>query len=187
MLSNVDFIIYKMSSEQTLKVTEQTPSLIDRLNDATKDLLYMSESDYPLEPFIWKLEAQSLDDAQKESDKKVVEETPTENLAPNDSSSNVFAPPLSEDVLKHTNREAETKIEETTLHTFFYRPTQIEDWYGDEEKATAQQFSVLKKLLEANLKDIKVFRLGEIAIDVYVVGVDKDGNLAGIKTTVIET
>ena len=170
-----------MSSEETSKVTEQPPSLIDRLNDATKDLLYMSESDYPLEPFIWKGEEQSLDDVQKEAEKKN-DKASTENASPK-----TFSPPTSKDVLKNANRDAETKVEEITLQKFFYRPTKIEEWFGDEEKAVAQQFSDLKKLMEENLKDIKVFRLGEIQIDVYVVGIDKEGNFAGVKTTVIET
>jgi hypothetical protein len=42
-------------------------------------------------------------------------------------------------------------------------------------------------LLEENLADLTVFRIGSIRIDIYVVGLDADGNLAGIKTKAVET
>ena len=37
----------------------------------------------------------------------------------------------------------------------------------------------LKELLEKNLKDLKVFKVGRIQIDIYFVGLDDEGNLIG--------
>jgi hypothetical protein len=184
------------------------PSFIEKIEEASKDLLYMSESDYPLEPFVWKREAKpppNETEAEASEDKKadkevtakkhktkkqVKKEISKENAS--SSSSTVLAPPTpaaatAADVLKNAGREAGAKVEEITLEQFFHRATKIEDWYGDEEKESAQKFSDLQKLIETDLKDIKVFRVGEIEIDIYVVGVDADGNLAGLKTTAIET
>lgn len=173
-------------------------SLVEQLTEASKDLLYMSESDYPLEPFIWKREEQITEEIRHEenssaeeadeikTERKKAEETAIANTVTAPFSSTTFAP-TADDVLKNTEHETETTIEETTLEKFFYRPTKIEDWFGDEETETAQKFSALQKVIESNLQNVKVFRVGEISIDVYIVGVDADGNFAGLKTTVIET
>jgi hypothetical protein len=45
----------------------------------------------------------------------------------------------------------------------------------------------LQKLLEENLEDLIVLRTGRIQIDIYVVGLDAAGNLAGIQTKAVET
>lgn len=173
-------------------------SLVEQLTEASKDLFYMSESDYPLEPFIWKREEQITEEIRHEENSSneetaeiKVEESVEEDVATTNAvtalPSSTVIDPTANDVLKNTNYEAGIKIEETTLEKFFYRPTKIEDWFEDEETKTAQKFSDLQKLMESNLQNIKVFRVGEISIDVYIVGVDADGNFAGLKTTVIET
>jgi hypothetical protein len=65
--------------------------------------------------------------------------------------------------------------------------TEIQDWFGDEEKETAQKFARLRELLEKNLRDLKVFKVGKIQLDVYVVGLDAESKLTGIKTKAVET
>ncbi len=83
--------------------------------------------------------------------------------------------------------EKSQPIEEKSSDEFFARLTEMQDWFGDEEKATAQKFADLKDLLEKNLKDVKVFRIGKVQIDIYVVGLDAEGNLKGIQTKAVET
>ena len=82
---------------------------------------------------------------------------------------------------------ATAPVEEKDFNGFFARLTEIQDWFGDEEKATATKFSDLKKLLEENLKNIKVFKVGSVQLDLYVVGLNAQSNLAGIKTKAVET
>jgi len=41
--------------------------------------------------------------------------------------------------------------------------------------------------LKSHLTDIKVYRLGERSIDVYIAGKTPSGDLAGLSTKVIET
>ena len=36
-------------------------------------------------------------------------------------------------------------------------------------------------------RDVRVYRLGKIEIQCYIVGLDGEGNLAGLKTVAIET
>jgi hypothetical protein len=92
-----------------------------------------------------------------------------------------------ENLLRQTGDKPDAPVEERDYAAFFTRLTKIEDWFGDEEKRAAAKFARLKELLESHLKDLKVFKVGRIEIDIYVVGLDAQGNLAGIKTKAVET
>jgi hypothetical protein len=45
----------------------------------------------------------------------------------------------------------------------------------------------LVDVLRETLADIRVYRLGRISIDAFIVGRTKDGDLAGLKTKLVET
>lgn len=92
-----------------------------------------------------------------------------------------------EEILKQTANAADTAVEERDFNEFFGRLTKTQDWFGEEETANAHKFAELKKLLEENLKDIQVFKIGKINLDIYVVGLDSASNLIGIKTKAVET
>lgn len=51
----------------------------------------------------------------------------------------------------------------------------------------AMKYAALRTVLEQNLTDLTVIRVGEISIDVYIVGQTSCGELVGLKTTSIET
>lgn len=78
-------------------------------------------------------------------------------------------------------------IEERQTAEFFSRLTTIKDWFSKIEIRNARQFERLQKLLEDNLVDLTVLRIGRIQIDIYVAGIDRSGNLAGFKTKAVET
>lgn len=92
-----------------------------------------------------------------------------------------------EEVLSQTQSSVDSIVEEKEFADFFTPLTEIQDWFGDEEKATAQKFVQLKELLERNLRDLKVFKVGKIQLDVYVVGLDIENKMLGIKTKAVET
>ena len=92
-----------------------------------------------------------------------------------------------ETILQQTGRGADTPVEEVDLATFFARLTAINDWYDDARKASAKRFLDLQKLLEENLRELKVFKVGRIQLDIFVVGLDKDGCLVGVTTKAVET
>ena len=70
---------------------------------------------------------------------------------------------------------------------FFSRLTRVQDWHAEAEKERVRRFLKLRKLLRENLKETTVLRIGRIRIDIYVVGVDRYGKLAGIRTKAVET
>lgn len=78
-------------------------------------------------------------------------------------------------------------VEERSFEEVFERLTTIHDWFGEREKARAERFTKLRDLLNENLDDLKVVRIGRIQIDIYIVGIDAVGNLAGVKTKSVET
>lgn len=92
-----------------------------------------------------------------------------------------------EDILKENKSPAETPVEEGDFAEFFDYLIKMQDWFGEEEKATAEKFAELKELLENNLKCLKVYKIGKIQLDIYVVGLDCENNIVGIKTKAIET
>lgn len=85
-------------------------------------------------------------------------------------------------------REGEdAAVRELDFDSFFRNYTAEQDWWGDEERAVAAKFQALVKFLKESLKDIKVFRVGGVDADVYVVGKTASGDFAGVKTKVVET
>lgn len=92
-----------------------------------------------------------------------------------------------EEILKQTENAANSAVEQRDFADFFSRLTKIQDWFGDEEKANAQKFVRLKEVLENNLRELKVFKVGKIRLDIYVVGLDENDKLLGIKTKAVET
>ncbi len=92
-----------------------------------------------------------------------------------------------DEIIKQTKMAADTNIKEKSFSGFFARLTEIQDWFGDEEKETAQKFTVLKQVLENNIRELKVFKVGKIELDIYVVGLDSENTFLGIKTKAVET
>ncbi len=92
-----------------------------------------------------------------------------------------------ETILKELGLKEGTTTEERTFTEFFSRLTKIQDWFSQAETRNAKRFLTLQKLLEENLDDPIVLRTGRIQIDIYVVGIDAEGNLTGIKTKAVET
>jgi hypothetical protein len=79
------------------------------------------------------------------------------------------------------------EVEEREFEKFFERLIKIQDWYGDQERETAKKYEQLRKVMKENLRELKVFRIGRIEIDIYVVGIDSQGNVIGVKTKAVET
>jgi hypothetical protein len=92
-----------------------------------------------------------------------------------------------EEVIQKTGHSSDTPIETVTVDNFFSVATTEEDWHGDEEKETVAKFKALVQTIKLNLANSTVYRLGEIEIDVYIIGEIPSGSLAGLSTKVVET
>lgn len=79
-----------------------------------------------------------------------------------------------------------TPVKTAKLETFFRPAVKEEDWHNEEEKAEVERFKALLKTIKDHLKGVKVFRVGDTKIDVFIVG-QVIGGYAGLKTQVVET
>lgn len=124
------------------------------LTEASKDLLFPSESDYPFEYVEW-------DTGGKKLTKKLIRQL--------------------------THKKTNDPVKSVSLDDFFSNVTEIKDWYGEQEKANAERFRQLQEVLKNNLANIRVFKVGKIEIDAYMIGTTQDGKCAGLSTKLIET
>ena len=98
-----------------------------------------------------------------------------------------IAPVTPEKVVQQTGHPQDTPVEVVEVENFFRVATTEEEWHTEEEKETVKRYQSLVKKLRIYLSDIKVYRLGHVEIDVYIVGQTPDGKLAGLSTHVVET
>jgi Nuclease A inhibitor-like protein len=92
-----------------------------------------------------------------------------------------------EQLLKQAHQPANSPVQEIALQDFFKDLTTEQDWHGDEEKAKVKQYRNLLAVISRSLAGVKVFKVGETKVSIFIVGQTDDGNWAGLKTTVVET
>lgn len=90
-------------------------------------------------------------------------------------------------LLAQIGAAGDAPVEERGFEEIFARLTRVYEGGGEEQAARAGRFGALKGLMEANLTDLKVFKVGKINVDIYMVGIDGEGNLSGVKTRAVET
>jgi hypothetical protein len=96
--------------------------------------------------------------------------------------------PLTEEFVRQKAAVSSDAPVEIVEFSDFYNPDEPDpDWYGEEEKAEAAKFRHLMKLLVDSLTRLQIFRLGEIEIDIYILGQADGGEIVGLKTKAIET
>lgn len=89
-------------------------------------------------------------------------------------------------LLELTGHPADSPVETVALDYLFRNVAQEKEWHDEVQKANVSRFLFLVSTLEKNLTDIKVYRVGTIDIDVYIVG-KNEGELVGLSTKVVET
>lgn len=88
-------------------------------------------------------------------------------------------------ILSLAGKTAGTLIEETDIDRLLSNLTNTAS--GSVNQETAHKFSNLSNQLKQELKQLKVYRVGEIQIEVLIIGLTKEGTVAGMHTKLIET
>lgn len=101
--------------------------------------------------------------------------------------SQASAPLTVEQLLVLTEHAPNTLVKQVDFLSFFEPATCHQNWYGEEEDKIASQYRHLVQLLQAELIDLQVFKVGEQELDIYIVGHTPDQQLVGITTKVVET
>ncbi|MDY7003545.1 MAG: nuclease A inhibitor family protein [Cyanobacteriota bacterium] len=127
----------------------------EQLDELVKGLLWMSESDYPFEVFIWEFgEGVSLNN---------------------------------EIFLKITKHSLETTVKVIEFEVFFRLVITEKDWHNAQESEVVRKYQKLVSMMKKYLSDLKVYKVGEVRKDVYIVGKTNTGDYAGVATVSIET
>ena len=95
--------------------------------------------------------------------------------------------PLTKEFVRYKAALGDVPIEILAFGNFYNPDEPDPDWYGEEEKAQAVRFRYLMKLLADNLTQLKIYRLGKVEIDIYILGQADRGEIVGLKTKAIET
>ena len=97
------------------------------------------------------------------------------------------APPSVDEFRKLMRIGSDIPVEIREVAEFFSRHTSTGDPADTRAYALRPRYVALVDLLRARLEGLRVFRVGKIAIDCYIVGADGKGNLAGLRTIAVET
>jgi len=92
-----------------------------------------------------------------------------------------------ETLLQLTNHPPTAPVKVLAVDDFFAAVTEEQDWFGEEEKAIAARYRELVALLKQHLSDLTVYQVGEVTLDLYIVGRTPEGELVGLATQASET
>jgi hypothetical protein len=92
-----------------------------------------------------------------------------------------------EEFARRVGAPAGAPLEERTLQRFFAPHIESTDQYDRQTQALRPRYEALRGLLASSLRDVRVFRIGRIEIDCYVVGAADGGKLMGLHTVAVET
>jgi hypothetical protein len=90
-------------------------------------------------------------------------------------------------LLKLSGHKPSSPVRVLSVDEFFGDLTQEKDWYGKEEKADVERYRKLLDVIKSRLKGAKVYRIGKIKVDIYILGQTQEGDWAGVKTAAVET
>ncbi len=95
--------------------------------------------------------------------------------------------PFTTSAIIAASSDMDLSSETLALGDFFAPMTAEQDWYGEEELATAARFQALQSWLAEHLENVQVYRIGGPDIQVYIGGTDPNGRVIGLTTHQVET
>jgi len=134
-----------------------TAALLEGLRQHTHGLLYQSETDAPFE----------------------VVHYPAASVT--------GGAPAATALATWAGKTAQEKVETDTLPHFFRNMTRETPDLEEGVMQAALRFKQLQEFLELHLQDVKVYRVGHRNITAFILGRTQTGDMAGLKTTLVET
>ena len=90
-------------------------------------------------------------------------------------------------LIKQYGCDPKIPMTQTTLDSWFKNAITERDWHDEIERLQVKRYRYLYNWLKNNLQDIKVFLVGEVEIDVYVVGKLNSNTVVSLSTKIVET
>jgi hypothetical protein len=91
------------------------------------------------------------------------------------------------DTLRQRHPDKANQLVEAQWEDFYNMYGARKDWQNEPQKQFAARFGEALDLLKENLQNVKIYRLGGVRIEIYIIGKLKDGTFAGLKTSAVET
>ena len=93
----------------------------------------------------------------------------------------------SADLLSLIGKPSGLPIQDVGLEKCFQDLTQNHEWHDADGKKTVEKYRKLLTVLKERLTDVKVFKVGEVVIDIYIVGRTAEDDWVGVVATDVET
>jgi hypothetical protein len=78
-------------------------------------------------------------------------------------------------------------VERVSVDEFFRVAISEDNGRAEESRSAAKRYRELAELMREQLEELRVYRVGEINITVYIVGRAQTGHWLGVSTHVVET
>lgn len=89
--------------------------------------------------------------------------------------------------LREVSDQPEAAVEIESINDFFRAAATQREGMSVESGDLAKRYQHLIKVLEDNLSDVQVYRVGAVNIIIYAIGRSASGNWLGLSTRVVET
>ncbi len=86
-----------------------------------------------------------------------------------------------------TGQNDDAPVTVQSVAGFFGNRMAVQKLTGERDRVELKGYEALLRILNDNLDDLKVYRIGEINIPVFILGRSKTGNWLGLSTRVVET
>lgn len=94
---------------------------------------------------------------------------------------------LEERLLALSGKTKSVQVEQITLEHFLRNMVKVYPGATPGQQQTAQRFQYLQQVLQEELTDINVYRIGSIQVDAFIIGKLNDGTYGGLRTKLVET
>lgn len=95
--------------------------------------------------------------------------------------------PAAAELTAWAGKPVQEKIETEALPHFFRNVTRETPDIEAETKQAALRFQQLQEFLELHLQEVQVYRVGHRSITALILGRTQAGDMAGLKTSIVET
>ena len=90
-------------------------------------------------------------------------------------------------VRRLAGRPADDAVGQRGVDDFFRNAVKAQPWHSPEQSEDARRYRALVARLHESLPDARVYRVGEVSIDVLILGTGPGGGVLGLATRVVET
>lgn len=73
------------------------------------------------------------------------------------------------------------------VEDFFCRVSLVKEWFSKDQRDAARQFKKIEAIFTKELTETRMIRFGRIRIEIFLLGIDPEGNVIGIRTKAVET